>query len=154
MLAATATTLSIAALAIAGASFAWTIGWSIYTHRRATRPALKVSTSFALPMYGTQAGVESVSVEVANIGTVPTTLASVYFAIRGSDKTLAPTEWLVQDPRPLPLVLGPGERWLAMIAVEGIVWTLRHQHGEGLQPIRAVARDATRSYTANGWLTL
>jgi hypothetical protein len=154
IIASTAIVLSIAAIAISGAALAWSIGWSVYTHRRATRPSLTVTASFAIPVYGAELGEQSISVTVANAGNVPTTLASVLFEIRGSKETLVPIEWLVQDPRPLPIVLAGGERWEAMVTLDGVTRSLRQRFGETSQRIRPVARDATSSYTADGWLTM
>lgn len=148
----TAVELSIVAIAISGAALAWTIGWSVYTHRRATRPSLTVRASFGIPVYGGELGEQAISVTVANTGSVPTTVTGVHFEIGGARQTLAPFE--LQDPRPLPTVLAGGEHWHGMVALEGITASLRQRFGGGSQRIRAVARDATRSYTADDWLSI
>jgi hypothetical protein len=107
MVAVTATTLSIVAVAMSAAAFAWSIGWSVYTHRRMTKASLTVQASFAFPVYGARVGEQALSVTVANGGMVPTTVTSVVFGIKGSKESLVPLEWIVQEPRPLPIVLAP-----------------------------------------------
>lgn len=55
--------LSIVAISISALTALWTVGWSIYTHRRQTRPRVIVLGTHAFPMYSDgQAGEASVDV--------------------------------------------------------------------------------------------
>ena len=152
-----ATALSIIAICISALTFLWTIGWSIYTHRRATQPSIVVFGTFAAPVYpGGNMGEPSVDVTVTNTGSVPVTISSVAFEVQGRGETLVVMEWLVQSPRPLPIPLGPGDHWHALVEIERLTGSLRQQYGPTAPSrIRPVARDpAGGSYAGDRWLEL
>lgn len=59
-----ATELAVTAIFISALTLLWTIGWSIYTHRRATRASVVVLGAFAFPVYpGGSAGEVSMNVK-------------------------------------------------------------------------------------------
>ncbi len=149
--------LSIIAILISALTALWTIVWSIYTHRRQTRPQVTVLGTFALPLYlDGQAGKQSVDVTVTNAGPVPVTITGVAFEIEGSAETLAIIEWLIQNPRPLPTPLGPGEHWTALVEADRLKGSLAQRFGPtAARRLRPVARDpAGGRYAAEKWLEL
>lgn len=95
-----ANVLSIIAVSIAALTFLWTIAWSIYTHREASRPRVVVLGAFALPLVNDQPGPTCVGVTVANTGRVPVTVSSVMFQLERRVETLAVTEWFSQTESP------------------------------------------------------
>lgn len=152
-----ATVLSLIAITISGLTFIWTIGWSVYTHRRATRPDIVVLATFALPVYpGGGLGVPSVDVTVTNTGSVPVTISSVAFEIQGRGETLIVMEWLTQSPRPLPVPLAPSEHWTGLVETERLTGSLLQQFGaDTSRRIRPIASDPARgTYVAQQWLEL
>jgi hypothetical protein len=153
-----ATALSIIALLISGLTFLWTIGWSIYTHRRATSPSIIVLGTFAVPVYpGGGVGVPCVDVTVTNTGRVPVTISSVAFEIDGRrGETLVVMEWLAQSPRPLPIPLAPSEHWTGLVETERLTGSLLQQFGPSApRRLRPTASDpAGGSYAAERWLEL
>ncbi len=48
--------LAVAALIVSGATLLWTIGWSVYTNRQATKPHVIVRQSLGFTTYGPHAG--------------------------------------------------------------------------------------------------
>jgi hypothetical protein len=150
------TALSIIAISISVLTFAWTIAWSIYTHRRATQPGVKVKGSFATPVYGPALGAPCLGITVTNTGAVTITITSARFAIDGKQETLAPIAWVMQTPEPLPVVLAPGGHWDGLADADLMHNSLVRQYGgDGgwrLQPV--VADSAGREYRATEWLTI
>jgi hypothetical protein len=151
-----ATALSIIAISLSALTFLWTIGWSLYTHRRSTRPSVLVSGSFALPLSeGGEAGATAVDVTVTNTGQVAVTISSVAFEIEGRDETLAILEWPVQSPRPLPTPLATGDHWTGLVEAGRLVGSLVQQYGPTRRRIRPVASDpAGNRYRSERWLDL
>lgn len=144
------TALSIIAISISVLTFAWTIAWSIHTHRRATRPGAKVKGSFA---YVPDLARPCLGVTVTNTGAVTITITSACFAIEGKTERLVPIDWVVQKPKPLSVVLAPGERW------EGIADASSMQNyqygGDGGWRVQPIVSDAAgREYRAAEWLTI
>jgi hypothetical protein len=75
--------VAVAAATVSLVSLVWTIGWSIYTHRRATRPAITVRGSWGLTLYHAGPGDEVISVTATNTGPVPVELTSAKVRIAG-----------------------------------------------------------------------
>lgn len=152
-----ATAISVIAIVISGLAFLWTIGWSVHTHRRTTRPRVVVRGVFSMPVYpGGGLGDPSVDVTVTNTGQVPVTISSVAFEIQGRSDTLAVMEWLVQSPRPLSIPLGPGDHWTALVETERLTGSLLQRYGPATpRRLRPVASDpAGGRYVADTWLDL
>jgi hypothetical protein len=147
-----ATVLSIIAISLSGLTLLWTIGWSIYTHRHATTPSLSVEGGYGMPAYdtpggGSRLGDQALDVTVRNDGPVRVTVTGVHFEIEGRTETMVVPRWLFESPRPLPIVLEPGEQWHAMLPLEGAANDLREQYGT-VPRIRPVAVAAGRRYPA------
>lgn len=157
IIAISASKLSIIAISLSALTFLWTIGWSIYTHRQSTRPNVVVRGTFAVPIYpGGAAGAVSIDVTVTNTGQMPVTISSVAFEIQGQQQTLAVMEWLVESPRPLPIPLGSGDHWHALVEAERLTGSLLQQYGPtATRRIRPVAKDpAGGRYCDEQWLDL
>ncbi len=150
------TGLAIAAIAISVLTLAWTIYWSIYTHRARTRPTLHVEGAYALPVYGNQLGEQGLSITVTNTGQVPVTVRSARFRIRGKTGMLAPINWVYEEPVPLPAMLSPGEHWEGHASLASMQASLLNQygpvHGWQVQPV--VSDAAGRQYAFEKWLEL
>lgn len=148
--------LSIIAISISALTLFWTIGWSIYTQRRRTRPSLIVGAWFVVPLDDGGLTDPAVDVTITNTGQVPVTIASVGFEIEGRNETFAVIKWVLQTPRSLPIPLGPGDHWTGLVApgvMEGSL--LRRYGGSAPRRIRPVASDPTgRRYAAKQWLDL
>ena len=143
------TALSIIAIGISVLTFVWTIAWSIHIHRRATRPGAKVKGSFA---YVPTLARPCLSITVTNTGAVTITITSARFAIEGKTERLVPINWVVQTPKPLSVVLAPGERWEGIADVSSMQNRYGGDGGWRVQPV--VADSAGREYRAAEWLTI
>jgi hypothetical protein len=93
---------------------------------------------------------------LTNTGQVPVTISSVAFEIQGQQETLAVMEWLVQSPRPLPIPLGPGDHWTALVEADRLRGSLLRRYGPAApRTIRPIAKDPTGSrFRAEQWLDL
>jgi len=116
--------LAVVAIGVSALMLLWTIFWSVYTHRRATRARLTVTTSFSVPVYGRQLGQAAIDITATNTGPVAVTVSGTAFEVKGRSETVTPMEWLVQTPAPLPLVLEPGRHWNGLVDAAPIVEAL------------------------------
>jgi hypothetical protein len=148
--------LSIVAISISGLTLLWTIGWSVFTHRRTTLARVTVKSSFSFPIYGMSPGDPAISITATNTGAVTVTVVSAQLRIKGKKETLAPVEWVVVTPQPLPIVLEPGEHWDGLVDVDSVLARLAQMYGarKGWK-VRAYVRDpAGRTYEASEWIDL
>lgn len=151
-----ATILSIVAIAISGLTLLWTIGWSIYTHRRSTLARVAVTNSFSIPVYGDQLGEAAIDITATNAGSVTVTITGAQLRVRRRKGTLAPVEWVVQSPANLPTVLEPGKHWTGMVNARSIIQALDRQYGPRKKwTVKAFVRDpAGGTYPADKWVAL
>jgi len=117
--------LALAAIIISAVTLTWTVGWSVYTHRRATKPSIVLGAAWAYPVYdmpggGTHVGTRTIDATATNTGQATVTLASCKVLIRGKPKTdsIAPMAWVVQSPGPLWQVRNPGVEAYVIRAAE------------------------------------
>jgi hypothetical protein len=97
--------VAVVAAVVSLLSFAWTIGWSVWQHRRLTEPRLKVTSGFAV-----LAGRPSAfSVAAVNVGQVPVTIASVEAEGKDAERRVAFFNFMFQSNGPLPITLAPGQ---------------------------------------------
>jgi hypothetical protein len=52
--------LGLVALIVSALTLAWTVGWSVYTHRPATRPNITLRASWGIPVYDLPGGAKQV----------------------------------------------------------------------------------------------
>lgn len=79
---------------------------------------------------------------MTNAGPVPVTITSVAFEIEGSAETLAMFEWFTQSPQPLPIPLGAGDHWTALVETHWLKMPLVQRYGPtAARRVRPVARD-------------
>ena len=152
----TAIVLSVVAISISGLTLLWTIGWSIFTHRRTTLARITVTSALSFPLYGMTPGNPTISITAANTGAVTVTLVSAQLRIKGKKETLLPVEWVVQTPQPLPIVLEPGKHCDGLVDVASVLGTLTQMYGarKGWK-VRAYVRDPSDStYEASEWIAL
>lgn len=151
-----ATILSIVAIAISGLTLLWTIGWSIYTHRRTTLARVAVTNAFSIPVFGDQLGEAVVDITATNVGAVRVTITGAQLRVKRRKETLAPVEWVVQTPVNLPTALEPGKYWKGMVSARSIIEALERQYGPRKKwKVQAYVHDpAGGSYRAGKWMTL
>jgi hypothetical protein len=151
-----ATVLSIVAISISGLTLVWTIGWSVYTHRKATRADVTVRASYSLPVYGPTVGDPAISITATNTGSVTVTLIGCQLRIKGSEDTLAPVTWVAQTPHDLPTVLEPGEHWNALVDIESIRQTLVDFVGPRASwKVKPYVRDASdKEHDSPNWIEI
>ena len=128
--------LSAAATVIALLSFFWTIGWSIWQHRRLHKPRVTVIANNAFPAVpGRPLGEWCVGITAVNDGAIPVTLTSLKFLLRDDPKNrgLFPLAWLHVEPQHIPIKLAPGERWSGLTELKPLAETLREHFGERAQ---------------------
>jgi hypothetical protein len=144
--------VSGASAMVAVASFVWTIGWSVWQHRRLHHPRVTVLAADALPVWPGGSGEWCVSVTIVNDGAVAVTITSVKFVVRDDTKRrgLFPTQWVRTDPQPLPIKLTPGDKWTGLADHASIASTLRDNFGHRSEfKLWVVVTDAAdRSYRA------
>lgn len=152
----TATILAIVAIGISGITLLWTIGWSVYTHRSTTLARLTVRSSFSIPVYDNHLGPATIDITATNTGSVTVTVSGVQIKVKGRKGTLAPTEWVVQTPTSLPIVLEPGKHWTGLVSAQSIVDALARQYGQHKTwTIKGFVRDpASTAYEADKWTKL
>ena len=151
-----AQTLSIVAIAISGLTLVWTIVWSIYTHRRATRADLTVRGSISYPTYGPTIGNPCLDMTATNTGAVPVTLTGAKIKIRGKRQTVAPIGWVMQTPSALPIVLQTGGHWNGLVDLHAVTQALVRQYGVQVRrnwKLRPVVWDSSgREYQGDRWI--
>jgi hypothetical protein len=155
--------LAVAAIIISSVTLAWTVGWSVYTHRRATKPSVVLHAAWGYPVYDmpggdTHTGQRTIHLTATNTGQATVTLSSCKVLIRGKPKTdsVSPMAWVVQSPGPLPIQLESGGHWTGMIDAESVEQALGHHYGErDVWQVRPVVTDtAGRLYETKrerGW---
>ena len=151
--------VAVVAATISVLSFLWTVGWSIYTHRRATRPAVTVRSAWTIPVFGGSLGEQMIGVTATNDGVVPVELTSFKFEIRGRSETLTMIDWALQVPQPLPVRLEPGGYWTGHARIRDLTESLSGRWPEASSwRLRPVVTDASdREYRPprrKAWLTL
>jgi hypothetical protein len=120
--------LGLVAIILAGASFAWSIFWSVWQHRRLTKARLNVSLTFGTMTSGPAAWKPCADITASN-GVVPVTLSAATFLVKGESGSAVVIDWAVQDPQPLPLLVGSGGHWMGMIEIEDLVRGFAHNWG-------------------------
>ena len=106
--------LSVVAVTISLLGFGWTIGWSIYQHRRTTSPQIDVRGSFAV--IALEAEPEHVySIRAANVGLVPITITGCHAEVEGAADHLVWGRFYWQTPENLPRTVPPGDHWTGFI---------------------------------------
>jgi hypothetical protein len=120
--------VAVVAVTISLLSLAWTVGWSIYTHRRTTRPAVTVRGTWAFPVSDSGPGDEIlIDVTATNTGLVPVELTSAKFEVRGVSENVVLLNSRLQTPSPLPIRLEAGGYWTGYAGVRELGETLaRH----------------------------
>jgi hypothetical protein len=128
--------LSGASFVVALASILWTIGWSIWQHRRLYHPRLTVLAASALPVWPGGAGEWCVSVTVVNDGAIAVTVTSVKFVVRDDAKRrgIFPTQWVRLEPQNLPIKLEPGEKWSGLTDLASMRSVLHEHFGQLIPP--------------------
>jgi hypothetical protein len=123
--------ISVGSAGLALVSFVWTIGWSVWQHRRLNHPRLTVLATNALPVGPGGAGEWCISVTVVNDGAVAVTVTTLKFVVRGdaSRRGLFPP-WVNEEPQPLPVKLAPGDRWTGLADLKSLVSTLVENFGQ------------------------
>jgi hypothetical protein len=151
-----AVVLSIVAISISGLTLVWTIGWSVFTHRRTTLARITVTSGLSFPLYGSTPGDLAVGITAANTGAVTTTVTGVQLRIKGKKETVAPVEWVVQTPQPLPIVLEPGTHWYGMVDVVSVRQALaRHLGTARSWKVKPFVRDPSgRTYESESWVDI
>jgi hypothetical protein len=157
-------TLPLAAIVISGLALAWTIVWSIYSHRRTSRPSISARAAWTYPVYdlpsgGSQLGDATVGITATNNGPMPVTISTAKFLIRGIGKgtSVVPMEWVAQTPRDLPVRLQPGDHWTGLAHADSVKASIdRHLGPRRRWRVRPVVADtADRTYRAviyrRGW---
>jgi hypothetical protein len=109
-----ALTLSIIAIAIALLSFCWSVGWSIYQHRKATRVRLYVTAAFQVSV------LPAIEITATNIGPVPVTITGVLASIEGAKPKAVVEKWF-QQAEPLPQLLTTGSTWTGLLDSDRLV---------------------------------
>jgi hypothetical protein len=148
--------MALAALVISAIALAWTIAWSIYSHRRATTPRIAARAAWSYPVYDmggrSRVGDAAFSITATNTGPVAVTISNVKFFIRGvgKDKSVVPIDWVAQSPRNLPLVLNPGDHWSGLVDAGAVKASLDRNLGRRQRwQVRPIVSDAAeRRYDA------
>jgi hypothetical protein len=147
--------LAVIAIGISTVTLLWTIAWSIYTYRAVRRPNVRVTANWSLPMYGPHVGEAAIGITAANVGLAPVLLDSAQLRIRGRSETLAPMDWVYQEPSSLPIRLEAGDRWMGLVDVESVRHSLANNLGPAEWHVRPVVGDPTgRKYAAKGWIRI
>jgi hypothetical protein len=146
-------TLAVAAIVISALTFLWTVGWSVYTYRRATRPSLTVQATWGAAVLGGQVSNMAFNITATNTGQAAVALTSAKLLIREAPKgtSVAPIDWIVQTPASLPIRLEPGGHWNGLLDAASVKATLdRHQGHRGRWHVCPVLSDsAGRTYRAD-----
>lgn len=123
--------ISVGSAGLALVSFVWTIGWSVWQHRRLNRPRLTVRAADALPVGPGGAGASCISVTVVNDGAVAVTVTTLKFGVRDDARRrgIFPP-WVHAEPQPLPVKLGPGDRWTGLTELKALASTLVENFGQ------------------------
>jgi hypothetical protein len=153
----TTTILAVVAIGVSALTLLWTIFWSVYTHRRATRPRLTVRTVFSVPVdYANQLGRAAIDMTAANTGPVTVSVTGAAIEVKGKSETVVPVAWVVQTPAPLPRVLAPGDHWNGLVDAGMVLESLGRRYGPREKwKIRAVVHDpAGNKYRPRKWMTL
>jgi hypothetical protein len=99
-------------------------------------------------------GESALSMTATNTGSVPVTITTARFRIRGEEGTLAPIDWVMQTPGSLPIVLTPGGHWNGLADAGSLRAALVRQCGQRsgwqLQPV--VSDSANREFRCPTWL--
>ncbi len=144
--------VAIAAATVALLSFAWSVGWSVWQHRRLTRPEVKVRGHFGV-IPGLLQGETIFGIGAANVGQVPVTLNGVSATAKGAASQLTLVAFKVQAPSPLPLTLGPGEKWDGMVDGEGFRAAIASlEAGDPPWEIRVAVKDAADGHYESEWI--
>jgi hypothetical protein len=146
--------ISIVALTLALLSFLWTIGWSIYTHRKTTRPQVQVEGRFSV--LGTEPVMRTYGFIVVNDGLVPATISSASVEVEGADNFFAFVRFAMQSGGELPAVLGPGASWTGFVLADELRNGVAEIAGDLEPPWRYrlhVGGPGSRDY-ASDWYTM
>jgi hypothetical protein len=140
--------VAIVAVTVSLLSFAWTIGWSIYQHRKVTRGQLHVSTDLE---FMKRLGAIGFFVTVTNQGVVPVTVASVYVEVANPTRSVFIREWIAESPGPLDQLLQPGALWFGFADRAGVERQLaKISSGQPPSTLRIGVKDAAgRTYFSN-----
>jgi hypothetical protein len=148
-------TLGLAALIVSGLTLVWTAAWSVYTHRRATRPRVTVRASWGFPTYDlpggrVHIGERTFTITATNTGQAAVTISGCKFLVRGTPRgtSVVPIDWVAQTPGNLPVRLDPGDPWTGMVDVASVKASLdRHYGPRDHWHVRPVLSDsADRTY--------
>jgi hypothetical protein len=112
-----ALTFSIIAIVLAIVSFGWSVGWSIYQHRTATRVRLYATAAFQVSWPPV------IEITATNTGPVPVTITGVLASIEGTQPK-AVVQWWVQQSEPLPQLLTTGTTWTGLLDQDRLVEAL------------------------------
>lgn len=144
--------VAVVAVVISLASAAWSIGWSIWQHRKTTTPQVLVQGSFVL-----LADVMNGAYEIKGInqGVVPVTLSGAFAELDGASEYVAFFRFVLQSPASLPLVVGPGEVWSGFVQANEFRSAMAGIAGERQPPwrVRVGVGGASRSYSSD-WFEL
>ncbi len=108
--------MAIVAVTLSLVSFGWTIGWSIWQHRRTTSPQLDVRGSFAV--LGLEPPVHAFEIRAANTGLVPATVTNAFAEVEGASRHCVFARYFMQTPGNLSRVIPSGEHWSGLLRVE------------------------------------
>jgi hypothetical protein len=108
--------VSVVAATIAVLAFGWSIGWSVWQHRRMTAPQALVEGRFAV--LATEPIQTVFGITVVNEGLVPFSVTGVFAELEGASQFLGLVRFVMQSPRDLPTVLTPGESWSGFVEAE------------------------------------
>ena len=141
--------VAVVAATVALLSFVWTIGWSVWQHRRLANPHVKLQAFFAI--LPNRPGFNGLSLTATNVGHVTVTITSARIVVAGVKRHLALVTWTLQTPGPLPIVLEPGRAWDGIVDADEIqrgLATLGASHPRA--KVRAVVKDAAGGEYASG----
>lgn len=146
--------ISIVALTLALLSFLWTIGWSIYTHRKTTHPQVQVEGRFSV--LGTDPVMTTYGFIVVNEGVVPATITSASVEVERAENFFAFWRFVMQSGDELPAVLGPGASWTGFVLADELRRGVAEIAGDLEPPWRYrlhVGGPASRDYPSE-WYTM
>jgi hypothetical protein len=145
--------VAVAAATVSLVSFGWTIGWSIWQHRRLTVPRVHVSAGRAL--FTRLPNLPALQIDATNVGTVGVTLSNTFIRVKGHTDAGFPTQFLHQEPGPLPLKLETGERWLAILEWDLVRDAANRIAGhQGAVMLRVGVTDSTGRKHETSWMPL
>jgi hypothetical protein len=146
--------VAVVAVCVSLLTFGWTIGWSVWQHRKTTSPQVTVDGSFAV--LGTEPTQTVYGITAVNDGVVPVTLTGAFAEVEGASNWFVIWRFIMQSPENLSTVLGPGEHWKGFMAADEFRQGVA-EIGSELRPpwrVRVGVTGAGRKHFRSEWFTL